>query len=235
MKDKSKGPAAEVLKEVMRKKGSDSIRDRLGSYIELLKTDFAKDLIKPTKDSSNNGSTPSATNQLPQAKDSTAKLKVNNGISSNMKNMSVSTDSSSSVGVKIDTKTLDYSEEMKCRKEEIYRTFIQPELVIAFTRGPAEVDPIVNGKFSLFDSNVTGYFTSLKTNEEIKQKWRFKSWPEGHYSDVTLSISEKEDHTLVCLKQTGIPASDFERTERGWKQMYFHAIKQTFGFGSILY
>jgi activator of HSP90 ATPase len=229
VKSKSCGPSADVLKELMRKKGADAIREKLGSYIDLLKSDFAKDLIKPTKDS--NGSTTASI--TPEPKVTTSKLQVNNGISSNMKNMSML--SSPSVGVKIDTKTLSITEELKCRKEEIYRSFIQPELVAAFTRGPVTIDPIVNGKFALFDGNVTGHFTSLKTDEEIQQKWRFKSWPDEHYSDVTLTFSEKADCTEVSLKQTGIPSSDFERTERGWRQMYFHAIKQTFGFGSILY
>jgi len=224
----SKVSGAEIMKEMMRKKGAEGIRDKLENYIELLKSDFAKDLIKPTKDTSASGSTTncvSATQQ--QARDSLSKLQVNNKNSSDKKDIKV--------GVKIETKSLCFSEELKARKEEVFRALTQPELVSAFTRGPASVDPVINGKFALFDGNVSGYFTLLKADEEIQQKWRFKSWPPEHYSDVTLTISEKEDHTVVSLKQTGIPSSDFERTERGWRQMYFHAMKQTFGFGSILY
>ena len=225
LKENSSSPAADVLKELMRKKGTDTIQDKLACYIQLLKTDFAKDLIKPTKDSVQGSNTSKSSVNHPATES-----KVNNGVTNNTPKTVTS-----NVGVKIETKDLSLSEEMKCRKEEIYRVFVQPELVAAFTRGSVEVDPVVNGKFALFDKNVTGLFTSLKPDEEIKQKWRFKSWPDEHYSEVTLSISEKEDHTLLTLKQTGIPSSDFERTERGWRQMYFHAIKQTFGFGSMLY
>jgi len=231
VKDKCvKKAGADVLKEMMRKKGADQIRKQLAKYISLLKSDFAKDLIKPTKDQVQGQD--SKTGNINQTKDSSSKLQVN-GLTTKTSNCKISS-SDSTIGVKIDTKKLSLREEMKCRREELFRALTQEPLVSAFTRGPAKVDPEPGGKFSLFDGNVTGTFVSIR-EDEIKQRWRFKSWPEEHYSDVTLLLEEKEDHTLVILEQTGIPSSDFERTENGWKQMYFHSIKQTFGFGSLLY
>jgi activator of HSP90 ATPase len=62
--------------------------------------------------------------------------------------------------------------------------------------------------------------------------WRNKRWIDEHYSVATLEFIEKEDHTVLKLVQTGIPESYVENTEDGWRNFYFNAIKQTFGFGS---
>jgi len=66
-------------------------------------------------------------------------------------------------------------------------------------------------------------------------RWRFRSWPEGHHSNVTLELEQKPDGTELRLKQTGIPANSFEQTQDGWQNYYWKSIKQTFGFGAYFY
>jgi activator of HSP90 ATPase len=217
---KEGGMASDILKDMVRIKGADAIRDQLAKYISQLKTDFAKDLIKPTNNSS---AAPVAT----VTKEVTKSI-INNGTDK-------PAGKAVAAGAQIEVKDLNLCEEFKCTKEDVYKAFTVQEMVSAFSRGQAIVDAKSGGKFSMFDSNVTGTFTALEPNKEIKQKWRFRSWPEGHYSTVTLKFEEKEDHTNVVLQQIGIPANDYERTENGWKQFYFRSLKQTFGFGSTLY
>jgi activator of HSP90 ATPase len=65
--------------------------------------------------------------------------------------------------------------------------------------------------------------------------WRFKSWPDEHYSAVTLDISEGDSGTQLQITQTQIPEAEFERTKQGWQEYYWNAIRQTFGFGARLY
>ena len=43
-------------------------------------------------------------------------------------------------------------------------------------------------------------------NKKIVQKWRFKTWPEGHHSTVTIELSDEGDSTELSLKQNGIPS-----------------------------
>lgn len=223
LNDSSVGKEADMMKEMMRNKGTKVIKERLAMYISQLKNDFAKDLIKPTKDA---GGAPITTTNVVRE---TSKLSLNNGV------VDKPTGKPVAAGVKIETKTLDISEELKCRKDEAYNVFVEPELITAFCRGPTTVDPTPGGKFVMFDGNVTGTFVSLERGKEIKQRWRFRSWPDGHYSEVTIKFEEQEDHTNVTVSQTGIPANDFERTENGWRQFYFRSIKQTFGYGALLY
>lgn len=77
-------------------------------------------------------------------------------------------------------------------------------MVQAFTRGPAKVDAKKDGTFELFNGNIHGTFTEV-TPEKIVQKWRCKQWPAGHFSEVTMKIAEKSDHTELNLTQTGVP------------------------------
>lgn len=77
-------------------------------------------------------------------------------------------------------------------------------MVQAFTKGPVKLEPKKGGKFELFGGNIHGDFTDI-TPAKIVQKWRCKQWPDGHYSDVTIDIREKNDHTEVSLTQIGVP------------------------------
>jgi len=218
------GKESDMLKDLMRNKGTDLIRGQLAKYIAQLKTDFAKDLIKPTKDA---GGAPVTTTNVVRE---TGKLSLNHSSAAKKPE-----GKPVAAGVKLEMKSLEITEELKCRKEEIYNVFTELEFIRAFTRGPATVDAVKGGKFVMFDGNVTGEFTELDRPNEIRQKWRFRSWPEGHYSEVVIKFAEQDDHTNLTVTQSGIPASDFERTENGWRNFYFRSIKNTFGFGATLY
>ena len=63
-------------------------------------------------------------------------------------------------------------------------------------------------------------------------RWRMKSWPEEHYSVVTITLIEQNGTTLVDVSQSGVPESEYERTLTGWKSRYWQSIRQTFGFGA---
>lgn len=79
-------------------------------------------------------------------------------------------------------------------------------MVQAFTKGPVKVDPKKSGKFELFGGNIYGEFVEVSPTK-IVQKWRTKQWPDGHFSEVTIDINEKSDHTEVNLTQTGVPST----------------------------
>ena len=66
-------------------------------------------------------------------------------------------------------------------------------------------------------------------------RWRFKSWPDEHYSTVTLDIHEGDNGTSLKIMQSEIPEAEFERTKQGWVNYYWDAIRQTFGFGARLF
>ena len=56
-----------------------------------------------------------------------------------------------------------------------------------------------------------------------------------HYSTVTIELVQEEDCTKLHLTQTGVPESDYERTQEGWTRYYWESIKAIFGFGARLF
>ncbi|XP_052502550.1 activator of 90 kDa heat shock protein ATPase homolog 1 isoform X2 [Budorcas taxicolor] len=109
------------------------------------------------------------------------------------------------------------------------------KLVQAFTHAPAMLEADKGGKFHLVDGNVSGEFTDLVPEKYIAMKWRFKSWPEGHFAIITLTFIDKNGETELCMEGRGIPAPEEERTRQGWQRYYFEGIKQTFGYGARLF
>jgi len=105
--------------------------------------------------------------------------------------------------------------------------------VSAFTQSGCSINPSVGGAFSLFGGNVTGEFVELVPNNKIVQKWRFSQWPEGYYSTVYMNFESSQDGMFISLKQTGVPADDLERAEKGWTDHYFRRMKMMFGWGNM--
>ena len=78
-------------------------------------------------------------------------------------------------------------------------------------------------------------YTLQVPNEKIVMRWRLKSWPDAHFSEVTMNFLEKGGSTILKLKQTGVPSSEYEKTIEGWNVNYWMRIKQVFGFGTHIF
>ncbi|XP_055855659.1 activator of 90 kDa heat shock protein ATPase homolog 1 [Episyrphus balteatus] len=228
--DESNNEDADRLKQYMYNVGREVIRKQLGTYIKELKEEYSKGLILPRKGcedvtSPNSGGQPK-------------KSAFNNSNSSAQKTISPTSnkneESNSSVGYKLDVKTLTMSEDFQCSAFDLYNALTKPEMVTAFTRGQVKIEPVRGGEFALFGGNIQGKFEELVPEKKISQSWRLKSWPSGHYSNVTIDLEQMRDHTQLTLKQSGIPSAEYETTETNWRRYYWHSIRQTFGFGPML-
>lgn len=209
----------ERLKTFMYNVGRDKIRQQLSIYVKDLKQDFAKDLILPSKDDAQND----------------VKNSINNsGLNKPKINMQP-IESKPQVGLKIECKTIKLQERFQCRAHELYEALTKKEMVAAFTRGDVKCDSQKGGEFQLFGGNISGKFEELIPHSKITQQWRYKQWPAGHHSHVTLELEEKDDHTELKLTQTQVPAAEIETTQQNWSRYYFESIKRTFGFGAFLY
>jgi len=121
-----------------------------------------------------------------------------------------------------------------CRPMDVFVCFVEPNRVKAYAGGDAQISGEKGGKFSLFGGAVTGENVEIDMPNKLVQKWRFSSWPEGHYSTVTLEFEEKNGKTIVKLTQTDVPDDDKERAETGWKDNFFKRIKGIFGLGPLV-
>jgi activator of HSP90 ATPase len=55
----------------------------------------------------------------------------------------------------------------------------------AFTQSAAKISTEEGGTFSIFDGAVTGINMQLQEDKLIVQRWRFSSWADGQYSNVS--------------------------------------------------
>lgn len=218
-------PEGQMLKEMMRKgQGAKVIRQRLQEYVDSLKKEYSQGLILPGKNDA-----PSKTTS--QAVVSNAKTVLNNHSNTDkMKSLDLG-------GSKIEVSNIELEERFKCTGMELFNALTQPEMIQIFTQSPIKMDGDAKKgtEFAFLDGNIQGTFTEVTPYTKICQKWRLKSWPAGHFSDVTIKISQTKEDTKLSLTQTSVPMKEIDNTRQGWLRYYFHAIKQSFGFGASLF
>ena len=223
----SSNAAGLALKEYLRKgPGADAVRKQLQAYVDALKSEYSKDLILPKADSAKNATAGSV-----QAKEAFSKTTVASS-SSALKSLDIN----SSPGVKIATDTIRLEEVFKCTGQEIYNALTQKSMMSIFTGSAVKMEQDQaeeNLEFTLLDGNIEGKFQILKPFTKITQKWRLKSWPAGHYSEVIIVIKQASDETKLSLKQTQVPVSELDKTKQGWQRYYWEAIRRAFGFGGM--
>lgn len=209
------------VKELVRKKCTELVRGQLGKWMKLLKEEYSTDLIKPARDVSGDQQ---------KAKTTPAKVAATTSNSAGADKAASSVKSSDSAAKKY--VTISASDEFKCRAVDLWMAIVNEDRVRAYTQSDCKIDPKVGGEFSMFSGNVTGVFQELEHPKTIKQAWRFKHWPAGHFSDVTLTISELDDKCKLELVQTNVPESDRESTQNGWRTHQWQRMKAILGFGS---
>jgi len=217
--DKS-GPEEQKLKEALRVTGVKLMKSRMQEYIDSLQSEFTQGMILPKKD----GILPASNNKL---------TKLSTGI--NKCSINPNPPGTKPSKPKSALKTVTSTTSMKCKAEELYRALTNEYEFKIFTNGSGTIDPKVGGTFEMFGGNVHGKILELEPNTKIVQDWRFKHWPEGHFSKVNIVLEQKESSTNVTVTQTGVPEEDCDKTKDGWDIYYWDAMKRTLGFGSFLH
>jgi activator of HSP90 ATPase len=223
--DDKPGKNAHQLKDFMRKTGAEKIKELLAIYITGLKTEFSQGMILSKE--FDKKAVPNQNNLITdKCKQNEMKQKMNKPITSS---------NNINSAVKIQCKKLKLTEEFQCQVQDVYRALTEKDMLRAFTQSDVEIKSEKSGRFSLFGGNVVGEFVKLIPNEKLEMKWRFKSWPFEHYSEVVIDFEEKESSTILKLSQIGIPQEDYEKTKEGWKIYYWQPMRQRLGFGATLF
>ncbi|KAJ8448129.1 hypothetical protein Cgig2_031853 [Carnegiea gigantea] len=230
---KDEGEVGKRLKEVFWEKGRNVILEKVRGYVEAMaKGGPCKDEKvapkTPAAAASGGGSQQTAVEAVPD------KMVVKK-----------STDE------KKGFKTIRVTERFRCRALDIYEILMNENRWKGFTQSNAKISRNVGGEFSIFDGSVIGTNVELQEGKLIVQKWRFASWAEGVFSMVRMTFEEPEPGvTIVNLVQSNVPEEDRSdrvltisvicrygngtvvlNTERGWRDLIFHRIRDIFGFG----
>ncbi|KAI7900916.1 activator of Hsp90 ATPase [Cokeromyces recurvatus] len=131
----------------------------------------------------------------------------------------------------LNTTSINDQEEFQTSAHELYLTLTDAQRASIWSRGHVKLEPKVGAKFELFNGNVTGEILELEPDKKIVKNWRLRSWPQGHYSKVTLEFVQGSESVLLKINQTGIPIGEEELTMKNWNGYYWKAIKSAFGYG----
>lgn len=112
--------------------------------------------------------------------------------------------------------------------EEIYDALMDEKKHSEFTGAKAEIDPVLRGKFSVWDGYATGENLELKPGKKIVQAWRASDWPKEAVSKVIFSFFKTKDGTKLEFTHENVP-QDFEKEiEQGWGDYYWEPLKKYF-------
>jgi activator of HSP90 ATPase len=137
--------------------------------------------------------------------------------------------------------TITLTERFYCRPADIFEALTHPGRVRAFTQSDCEVSPQPGAAFHMFGGNIHGEnCADMAAPHRISQRWRFRNWPDGVFSNVVIDITEPEHGTTVVqLTQTGVPIADkfgnesvVETTREGWQTNILDRIRKVFGYGA---
>jgi len=208
-----------AVKEIMRVKGLKAVQGKVAKYIADLKEEYGQGIILPSKNSKASSSINSSQSV------NVAKKELNKVIES-------APPKSKTSGVQ---NNINLKETFKCGGADLYRALTDQGMVQAYTGGGSTIEAVQGSSFSLFGGNVVGEFTELVPNQKLCMRWRMKSWPAEHYSNVTIDLEDKGGETVLSLKQTGVPEREVEKTKEGWRANFWEPMRQVFGFGARLF
>lgn len=123
----------------------------------------------------------------------------------------------------METKTIHHEITFSTGPQEVFDALMNDKKHAAFSGAPAHIDRRAGGKFTCYGTHLEGTTIELKENERIVQDWRAESWPKGHYSRVTYTVTPLAEgrNTLLSFAQTGVPADQFEEINKGWHSHYW--------------
>lgn len=125
-------------------------------------------------------------------------------------------------------KTIRQSVTFGASAHDVYEALMDSDKHSRFTGGKAVISRETGGKFSAFDGYSEGVNIELVPDRKIVQTWRAADWPEGHYSRVTISLTEAEGRTHLAFTQTGVPEGQYDDISEGWKDYYWAPMQEMF-------
>jgi activator of HSP90 ATPase len=131
--------------------------------------------------------------------------------------------------IRIMADSLEISDIIPATPKEIYTAWLDSKKHSAMTGSPAEIDPIIGGKFSAWEEYIEGTIVELEPNHRIVQKWRTTDFPDDlPDSDLEILLDEVPGGTKVTIVQSSLPEDQVDAYKLGWKDFYFEPMKAYF-------
>jgi activator of HSP90 ATPase len=129
----------------------------------------------------------------------------------------------------VETKTIRQEIFIEAQPEEVYEAFMDPKKFSDFTDMPATMNRKKDGKFTARGGNIFGRNLEIEKGEKIVQEWQTTKWPAGaEPSLLDLAFKHTKGGTLVILRHSNVPASQFAVYADGWEEYYWKPLKNYF-------
>jgi activator of HSP90 ATPase len=110
--------------------------------------------------------------------------------------------------------------------KDVYNALTNQRMLEIWTGENAQMEPVANTEFSLWDGSINGLNIEFEENKKIVQQWFFEGQEEA--SVVIILLHPHKKGTSVELHHTNIPDDAFENISVGWDEDYFGALKELF-------
>jgi activator of HSP90 ATPase len=111
--------------------------------------------------------------------------------------------------------------------EELYATYLDPELHSAVTGAPVTVSAETGAQFQAFGGQISGTTISVLPATLIVQSWRSTNLGEGDPdSTLILSFVPEGGNGRIDLIHVDVPERDFQGVSDGWEKYYWTPWKR---------
>ena len=118
------------------------------------------------------------------------------------------------------------------KAKKLFKAWLSSKMHGQMTGSKAEIEPVVDGKFDIWDGYITGNTIQLVQDEKIVQKWRTTEFPKGAPDSLlTLEFKAHEKGTDLILTHSEIPDGQGDQYKQGWIDYYFEPMKDYFARG----
>jgi len=113
--------------------------------------------------------------------------------------------------------------------EEVYEAFMDAKKHSEFTGSEATSNPKVGGKFTAWDSYISGKNLELEKGKRILQEWVTTEWPKGYPpSKLELTFKKAKSGTELTMIHSNVPEEQSEGLAEGWNEFYWKPLKEYF-------
>jgi activator of HSP90 ATPase len=210
-----------VMKDIMNREGKPvikSIIDRVLNELKLEKERFQKEIDDLKNQSSSSTTTTETTTPPPQKKIQGFNNQVVTSSSSNTETLSTTTV----------RQTVEFE---NVNPDQLFDTLTDQSRLSAITGGPCKYEKNIGGEVVLLDGAVNGVIKELIPGKRLVETWRFKDWPQNHFSELILKFEAVGSGTKIILLQKNVPSSEQTRALEGWERFFWSRIKNIFGWG----
>jgi activator of HSP90 ATPase len=122
-------------------------------------------------------------------------------------------------------KHIEQTYSIKAPLAEVWRAFVDPEVIEQWGGGPAKMSAKEGTEFSLWGGDIHGTNTKVESPRLLEQDWYSGAdWPEP--SKLRFEFSKIGDVTTIKLTQSNVPDAEADDIAQGWKDYYLGAIKE---------